>query len=215
VAHNNLAVLFEQRGQLQSAITHFQRTLDIQSSSGQARYDLPLARAHTNLASAFLRKGRIDDAISHCESALKLRPGFAEAETALGDAFLQKRAMREAIVHYEKSLEPGPGSVVALNNLALIFATCPDSQFRNGLRAIQLAKQADALRGGKDPSVVRTLAAAYAENGQFQEAVATAERALKLGKAQGNLPLADDVRIDIDLYKLNLPRREHLNVRSY
>jgi tetratricopeptide (TPR) repeat protein len=209
VAHNNLGALLEGRGQVDFAISHYRQTLNIQSSSGQARYDLPLARAHTNLASAFLRKGQIDDAIAHGETALRFRPDFADAETALGNAFLQKRAMGEAIVHYEKSLELAPGSLVPLNNLALIFATCTDARSRNGFRAIQLAKQADELCGEKDPSVVRTLAAAYAEAGQFKEAVAAAERALKLGRAQGNSPLADDVRIDIDLYKLSLPRREH------
>ena len=209
VAHNNLGALLEQRGEVDGAIWHYRQTLSIQSSSGQARHNFGLARVHTNLASAFLRKGQIDDAIAHGETAIKLRPGFAEAHTALGNAFLQRRAMGEAIVHYEKSLEPGPASVVALNNLALIFATCTDARFRNGSRAIQLAKQADELCGGKDPSVVRTLAAAYAETGRFKEAVATSQRALDLGNAQGNLALAGDVRIDIDLYKLNLPRREH------
>jgi hypothetical protein len=98
---------------------------------------------------------------------------------------------------------------VTLNNLALIYATCTDAQFRNGFRAIQLAKQADALSEGKNPSIIRTLAAAYAETSRFNEAVAEAERALQLGEAQGNSSLADDVRIDIDLYKLKLPRREH------
>lgn len=209
VAHNNLGVLLEQRGQVDGAISHYRQTLNIQSSYGHARHNLPLARAHTNLANAFLRKGQIDDSIAHGETALNLRPGFADAETALGNAFVQKGAIGDAIAHYEKSLEMDPRSAITLHNLALIFATCMDARFRNGFRAVQLAKQADELSGEKDPSVARTLAAAYAETGRFKEAVAAAERALKLGKAQNNLALADGARIDIDLYKLNLPRREH------
>ena len=207
VAHNNLAVLFERRGELDNAISHYRQTINIQSSSGQARHSMGLARAHTSLAAAFLGKGQIDDAIAQAEAALKLQPRLADAYTALGDAFLQKQAMGEAIIHYEKTLELAPDSIVALNNLALIFATCPDARFRNGPRAIQLGKQADELCGGKNPSVVQTLAAAYAEAGRFKEAVATGQRASSLARAQGNSPLANDVGFDIDLYKINLPRR--------
>ena len=209
VAHNNLGVLLERRGQVNEAIPHYWQTIRIESSSGQTRYNIGLARAHTNLASALLKKNQVDDAIAHCETALKLRPNFAEAHVALGNAFLQERAMGEAIAHYEKSLAIGPGSPVILNNLALIFATCSDGRFRNGSRAIQLAKQADELCARNNPSVIRTLAAAYAETGRFKEATETSERAAKLALTQKDAVLANDIRLDIDLYKLNLPRREH------
>ena len=209
VAHNNLGALLESRGQVDEALSHYRQTINIQSRSGQARHNFGLARAHTNVASALLRKGQIDDAIAHCETALKLRLNFAEAHTALGNAFLQKRAIGEAVVQYEKSLQLTPGSVVTLNNLALIFATCSDAQLRNGFRAIELAKRADELCAGKNPSIVRTLAAAHAESGQFKEATETAERALKLAAKPGDSALVNDIRLDIDLYEINLPRREH------
>jgi Flp pilus assembly protein TadD len=209
VAHNNLGVLLEGRGDVDEALSHYQQTLNTQSRSGQARHNFGLARAHTNVASALLRKGQIDDAIAHCETALKLRLDFAEAHTALGNAFLQKRALSEAVVQYEKSLQLTPGSIVVLNNLALIFATCSDAQLRNGFRAIELAKRADELCARKNPSIVRTLAAAYAETGQFKEATETAERALKLAAKPGDSALVNDIRLDIDLYEINLPRREH------
>jgi protein O-mannosyl-transferase len=209
VAHNNLGVLLERRGQVDDAMVHYLQTLRIQSVTGQARHNLGLARAHTNLASALLRKGNIDEAIVHCNTALRLRPNFAEAHTALGNAFLQERAMAEAVMHYEKSLAITPEAPLVLNNLALIFATCSDARFRNGYRAIQLAKQADELSGRTNPSIVRTLAAAYAETGRFKEATDMAKRAMKLALAQKNAALVNDARFDIDLYGLNLARREH------
>ena len=61
---------------------------------------------------------------------------------------------------------------------------------------------------GKNPAFVRTLAAAYAEFGQFDKAINAAERALKLSIAQGDSALANDLRFDIDLYRLKLPRRD-------
>jgi protein O-mannosyl-transferase len=209
VAHNNLGVLLERRGQVDEAIPHYLQNLKIQSVNKQARHNLGLARAHTNLASALLRKGDVDEAIAHCNTALKLRPNFAEAHTALGSAFTQMRAPGEAVMHYEKSLAIARESPVALTNLALIFATCSDPQFRDGRRAIQLATQADELSGRNNPSIVRTLAAAYAETGRFEEAIETARRALKLALAQKDVATANDARLDIDLYQLNLPRRAH------
>jgi protein O-mannosyl-transferase len=209
VAHNNLGVMLERRGQVDDAMSHYRQTLKLQSVTGEARHNLGLARAHTNLASALLRKGDVDQAIAHCNTALKLRPNFAEAHTALGNAFLQERAMGEAVMHYEKSLELAPESPVVLNNLALIFATCSDPQFRNGARAIELAKQADELSSRNNPSIVRTLAAAYAETGRFKEATEQTQRALKLALAQKDAATANDARLDIDLYELNLPRRAH------
>ena len=202
-------MLLERRGEVDAAIPHYLQTLKIQSATGQARHNLGLARAHTNLASALLAKGNVDEAIAHCNTALKLRPNFAEAHAALGNAFLQERAMAEAVMHFEKSLAIAPQSPIVLNNLALILATCRDGRFRNGDRAIQLAKQADELSARNNASIVRTLAAAYAETGRFKEATETANRAMKLALAQKNPAVVNDARLDIDLYALNLPRREH------
>lgn len=174
---------------------------------GQGRYDVGLARAHANLGGALLRKGDVDEAIAQCEMALKLRPANADAHANLGSALLQKGFVPQAILHYEKALQTAPASAPTLNNLAQIFATCPDARFRNGARAIQLAKQADEYSGKRNPVFIRTLAAAHAESGDFDEAIKTAERALKLSLAQGKSTLASDLQMDIDLYRLHLPRR--------
>ena len=206
VAQNNLATLFEQRGQLDQAIAYYQQSIAIQSNSGQARHTLGLADAHTNLANAFLKKGEVDDSIAEGLIAIKLQPRLTDAYITLGNAHLQKRAVGDAITYYEKSLKLSPDSIIALNNLALIFATSTDGQFRDGHRAIQLAKHADALCSGKNPDIMRTLASAYAEAGQFADAVATGQQASALAKTQRNLRLASEIDFDVDLYKVNLPR---------
>jgi tetratricopeptide (TPR) repeat protein len=120
---------------------------------------------------------------------------------------LQKRLTGRAIAHYKKSLEIAPRSLATLNNLALVLSTCSDAQFRNGSRAIQLAQQADEVAGGKNPLFIRTLAAAYAESGQFNEAIGAAHRALELAVTKGDAPLASKLRMDIDLYQINFPLR--------
>jgi tetratricopeptide (TPR) repeat protein len=206
VAQNNLATLFEQRGRLNEAIALYRQSIAIQASSGQARHTLRLAQAHTNLANAFFKKGDLDDSIAEGLTAMKLQPRLVEPYIGLGNAYWQKRAVGEAIAYYEKALQLSPDSIITLNNLALIFATSTDGQFRDGRRAIALAKHADALCHGQNADIMRTLASAYAEAGRFGDAVAVGQQATRLAKAQRNPRLASEIDFDVDLYKVNLPR---------
>ena len=125
----------------------------------------------------------------------------------LGAAYLRQQRAAEAIEHYEKALALGSPSIGALNNLALLLATSSEAQLRNGPRAVQLAERADQLSGGKDPFIVRTLAAAYAESGRFDDAVASAKRALDLAAAQNDPGSVANLKMDLDLYQMNFPRR--------
>jgi hypothetical protein len=68
--------------------------------------------------------------------------------------------------------------------------------------------KATALPGGDVPIVLRTLAAAYAESGNFSKAVDTARRAIDLATAQNNTSLLATLRHEIELYQARSPYRE-------
>ena len=91
-----------------------------------------------------------------------------------------------AIAEFQKVLELDPNHVTAQNNLAWMLATCPDASLRNGPKAVELAQRAVQLSAGMSPQILDTLAAAYAEAGQFPEAIKTARQALDLSVAQNN-----------------------------
>jgi len=93
-------------------------------------------------------------------------------------------------------------------NLAWVFAISPDASVRDRTRALTLAQSALQLSGGKDPRIFRLLAAAYAENGQFTEAIATAQWGLELAEGQDNLALANAIQTNIVLYRTSIPLRE-------
>jgi Flp pilus assembly protein TadD len=112
------------------------------------------------------------------------------------------------VAHYQAAVAALPGNPYLLNNLAWVLATGPQASVRNGGRAVELAQQAERLSGGKDPSILGTLAAAYAEAGRFPEAVATAQRALELATAQANLAQAEALRARIGLYRAGSPFRD-------
>ena len=96
----------------------------------------------------------------------------------------------------------------AQSNLAWVFATAPDASLRNGTRAVELAERALKLAGGINPILYRTLAAAYAESGRFDDAIATAERGREFAEREGNRELADEFVAVLDRYRQHQPMRD-------
>jgi tetratricopeptide (TPR) repeat protein len=191
-----------EKGRIDDAIAHYQKALAI-------RPDYFIASL--SLSHAFLEKGEIDAAIVHSRAALSIQPENAEAHTNLGIALDEKGQTAEAIMHYEKALEISPRSVSAQNNLAWLLATSTNASLRNGNKALELARQADELSNNANLVVRRTLAAAYAEIGQFTKAVETAEDAFRLAAEQGDRALAAELQEELALYKSGSPYREAPN----
>jgi Flp pilus assembly protein TadD len=141
----------------------------------------------------------------HLQAAVTLRPDFADAQNSFGNLLLQAGRWNDAVAHYEAAVTLQPRNPFALNNLAWVLATCPDPKVRNGARAIELAQNAYQLSGGKEPHVLQTLAAAYAEVGKFPDAITAAQRALKL--VQGEAGLAKALQEQLALYRSGKPFR--------
>jgi Flp pilus assembly protein TadD len=166
------------------------------------------AAAHYNLGLRLAAKGEIDKAIEHFEQAVAIQPYYAGAWNGLGNAFLRKGDAAEAARDYERSLALEPESPSTLNGLAWIYATSPDASLRNGSRALKLATRAVEVSRRQDPILLRALAAAYAETGEFDKATAVANEALQLALAQSKSDLADRLKLELDLYQTKLPLRD-------
>ncbi len=188
-----------QKKRIDEAIVHYQNALGI-------RPDYSLA--HYGLGRAFLEKGEADNAIQHFRTALVIRPDDADCHTVLAVALDEKGETPEAIHHYEKALVIFPKSISALTNLAWLRATSSNEALRNGNEAVTLAGQADELSGGTNAVVLRTLAAAYAETGQFAKAIESSKTALQLARVHGDQSLAVELEQQIAVYELRLPYRE-------
>src|SRR5215467_3625812 len=150
-----------QKGRIDEAIVHYQQAITAQPDHFLAHY---------SLGHALLEKGDLDGAIQLCRTALLLRDSDADCHTTLAIALEEKGNPAEAVQHYQKALELAPQSISTLTNLAWLLATSQDASQRNGAKAVELARQADRLTGGTNTLVLRTLAAAYAENGEFGNA---------------------------------------------
>jgi tetratricopeptide (TPR) repeat protein len=202
-AQINYGEILLRDGRLDEAIFHFEKVLQLNPQDSGA-----LKGAHLNYGSALLAKGLVDEAILQFGRALEIQPDY-RVENSLGSAFHRKGQSPEAIAHYEKALEIEPSAVAAQNNLAWILATCSDGSLRDGGRALKLARRATELSGGTDPLILHTLAAAYAETGQFSEAVKTARRALQFATDHRRNDLVGQLRIEIGLYESGFPYREN------
>jgi tetratricopeptide (TPR) repeat protein len=163
--------------------------------------------AHASLADLLMRRGRVPEAIEHSEEALRIRPADANAENNLGLALLQTGDAKGAVAHLEKALEIDPGLMNAEVNLAWVLATSSDDSLRNGARAVQLAEDVVQRAGHPNAIVLRTLAAAYAEVGRFNDAIATAEQAIEVARATGNEGLITDLQQCIGAFRSNQPIR--------
>ena len=199
VAENNLGILRLQQGKLDEAVFLLQAAVDLRPENSPAQ---------ENLAKALLRKGQVTDALIHYRKLVELQPANIEIHNIVGTVLVQEGRITEGVEEWEKVLLIQPDNGNALNNLAWVFATSPDDSLRDGSRAVQLAEQAMRISGGRMPMVWRTLAAAYAENGRFVEAIQTAQRGMELAHNQGNSGLAAELQKVIALYETGKTLRD-------
>ena len=196
IAHNNLGGVFRDQGRIEESLAQFQKAFAIGPD---------YAEFHNNLGAVFARQGQKEESIEQFQKALAIKPDYAEAHYNLGNAFFRQGYMPEAISEYQKALVNKPDYMEAENNLALALATCPQASLRNGIEAVRLAERANQLANGKNPAVLCTLAAAYAETGRFSEAIETAQRALHLAEAQSNTALTGELQSQLKLYQAGMP----------
>ncbi len=150
-----------------------------------------------------LLHGKSDEAIEHLRQVVRFQPNFADTHYALGKALVKQGKLDEAVKHYNEALRIKPDWVALMNNLAWLLATNKESKIHNPQKAIQFAELACKLTEYTEPSLLDTLAAAYATAAKFDRAIENAEKAIKLCENAGETELAKEIRSRLQLYKAN------------
>jgi tetratricopeptide (TPR) repeat protein len=194
--HFNLGILLLQQGNPQEAISEFREAL---------RTDPASVDAHNNLGIGLFQEGHTEQAISEFREGLRIDPTNPDAHSNLGVALLQEEQAGEAIAEFRKALELRPANPAMQNRLAWALATAAQISLRDGARAVQLAAQASQATGANNADILRTLAAAYAQEGQYPEAVETAQKALGLAQTASDAALAGALRREIRFYQAGQP----------
>jgi|SRR5579883_102155 len=164
-------------------------------------------------ASFFLRRGDAWDetgeaskAIKDYSAAIKLDPTLAEAFVSRGRLLKEEGEYRNALADYAAAIKLTPEDADVCDSAAWIYATCPDPKIRNGKKAVELATKACELTKWKKGDHLDTLAAAYAETGNFAKAVEYEKEAL------ADKEFADEngeaARERLKLYQKKRPYRE-------
>jgi tetratricopeptide (TPR) repeat protein len=230
---SNLGVALSERRQFDEAITHFEKALEakpgdieIRNNRGAAllhqrkvaeaiahfetvlRADPTHAHAQFNLGAALVQQGSFDQAIRHFQAALKVDAAFIDAYWAMGNAYDLRGSPLEALASWAGGLRLAPDYLPLLKQTAWVMATSPDRSARNGGEAVVLAERARRLTGGREPEILDTLAAAYAEAGRFPDAIETAHRAIALAAGQKKRPLAEALQRRAELYEAKMPFRD-------
>jgi tetratricopeptide (TPR) repeat protein len=152
-----------------------------------------------------------EEAIKLYDEILEEDPDNDSAVRGRGDAYLNIGEHAKAIVEYERAIElqqddPDAGTI---NNLAWVLCTSPLSEIRDGARAVELSLRACELIQYEESYAVSTLAAAYAETGDFERAREFAAKAVELGEKEQSESL-ENLRRELEGYQRNKPWREML-----
>jgi tetratricopeptide (TPR) repeat protein len=197
-AYFNRAGDFRDSGRLDEAVADLERVMQLNPK---------FAGAYINRGAVYLQKGKVDSAIADYNKAIDLNPNSVAAYSGEARAHMRKKDYPRASYYLEKITQLNPTEFdAALNSLAWLLATCPDTRARDGKKAIEIAQKACELSHWKPWAYIDTLAAAYAETGDFDQAVKYQSQALKIAPPENELVQGAKQRLE--LYKQHKPYRE-------
>jgi tetratricopeptide (TPR) repeat protein len=175
-------------GQSLEKLGHQDEAYNLYAESVRIEPDFPLGQF--NLGMILLEQGRPYDAFPHLKIAAQLMPNDPDVQFDFGLFLSQHGNPGEAMNYFSAALKRHPDFPAALNQLAWILSTSPNFKLRDGKKAVELAERASELTQNKRPDVLTTLAAAYAEIGQFEKAIIVVQQARSFALAEGQKEIA-------------------------
>jgi Tfp pilus assembly protein PilF len=196
LVENNYGSALLEAGRLDDAVLHLNEALSIVPGLGEAE---------ENLGIIYLKQRKADKAAACFGKALESNKTSAELYSNLGSAYIQAGKFDLAIENLTKSIELKPNNIDALNKLAWLYAAIDNASIHNTQKAVEFAQRGCELTGYKDPMLLDTLAVTYAAAGRFDEAKATAQKALNIAKETKRESLAVEIEKRIKLYEAGQP----------
>ena len=170
IAYNNRGLVHTDMKNFNAAMTDFNQALQLNKD---------YAEAFNNRGVVWRELGQMNNAFADYTRALTLYPLFVEALVNRGYVLKKMGRYDNALGDYSKAALLSPFNPNTLNNHAWLLATCPDKRFRDGKKALVDAQKACELTKKGDWNCLDTLAASYAEVGEFDKAVETATAAVE------------------------------------
>lgn len=200
----NLAVDYYNRGLIWYDKGEYD--IAIRDYSEAIRHNPNYGAAYSARGTVWKEKENYDKALADFNQALRLDPKDVEALDYRGNAWESKGSYEKALADYNQAIRLDPKYPWAYYDRAWIWATCPDPKFRDGVRAVESATRACELNNWQDPGPIDTLAAAYAEKGDFDSAVRWETKALEL--LPNDSTFQEFYKARLEMYKAGKPYRQ-------
>jgi len=198
-ALTDLGEIYGQRGEYDRAIEYLRRAVAADPDSHERLINLALVLA---------RAGQVEESAALHERVLRSDPGYETSVSAVLSWYLGAKRVGEAVQMLRAALPHAPNSLVILKPLSSLLATAPDDSVRDGNLAVELSQRAVTLTDRSDPVVLATLAAALAETGAFDKAVAIGSEAADLARSQQLDQLVPFIEMQLAGYREERPFRD-------
>jgi tetratricopeptide (TPR) repeat protein len=157
------------------------------------------------LATYYLISGQPRKSIETFSRVLELKPDDYRALRFRGDAQLNIGDHAAAIADFDAALKLNDEDEGLLNNFAWVLATSPDDKVRDGQKSLEMATKAAEMTTYTVPHIVSTLAAAYAEIGDFEAAKEWSKKAVELAENDAD---REQLGKELASYEAGKPWRE-------
>lgn len=197
-AHFNLGVMLTSQGDLEKGIRHLQQTVQLKPKNLQALM---------KLGDVLGNNGDFDGAADAFSRVVAIQPNIPRAHSRLAQALGELGKPVEAAAHLEKAILLKPTDQESMLQLAWLRATSLVEGLRDGVQAVELAERVSKATNSIDPRILDTLAAAYAEAGEFEAAVRVAAQALANLDPNQEIQ-ANEISERLELYQQGQPYRD-------
>jgi tetratricopeptide (TPR) repeat protein len=196
-AHLNRGMTFHEKQEYAKAVEAYTEAI---------RLDPELTAVYNLRGTVYTRMREDDKAIEDFSQAIRLGPDPYVSYTNRGNVYFWQSECEKATKDYESAIRLDPKRPRAYTFLARLLSTSPKDECRDGKKAVENATKGCEMSGWKEPYSIDALAAAYAEIGDFKNALKWQEKAIEYG-----IPHAEELemaRRRLTLFESKKPYRD-------